>query len=195
MPPHFTFKKAPTGQTIFEGDLECRRCAYVKTNSEQCKRRSCKQLPYCFQHVKTVYGVEIKESTIPGAGLGLIAAKDFKKGDFIAPVLGERLTAQQLNHRYSTAPGATMPYTIRVGEQDYDGALMRYSGQYANSLFNNRTHRSKLTGTNAVFSRKRVENEWQPWIRSTKAIKKGQEVLAYYGNEYMLQDEFVSQTR
>lgn len=40
---------------------------------QRCRRRTRRQLPFCYEHARSILHVDIRPSTIPGAGLGLFA--------------------------------------------------------------------------------------------------------------------------
>ena len=73
----YTYTDTATDQTLFSGDLTCRQCTFVKGDGHRCQRRTCKTLPYCWQHTSSQLGVKVGPSTIPGAGSGLFATKKF----------------------------------------------------------------------------------------------------------------------
>lgn len=62
----------------------CQRCqATSKTTQSQCRRVTCKIADVCWQHLKSVYHLQVKRSRVPNAGLGLFtthAIKVPKKG-------------------------------------------------------------------------------------------------------------------
>ena len=95
-------------ETLFKGQLECQRCSYTR-EGYQCKHNTCKYLPMCWQHAAITYGVKVAPSTIAGAGNGLFALRDFKAGEWIAPLLGEIITAAEGDRRYGEA---TAPYVV-----------------------------------------------------------------------------------
>ena len=111
----------------------------------------------CWQHSATVYGVKVAPSTIPNAGYGLFALRDFKAGQWIAPVTGEVISNAELEKRYGDA---TAPYVVTYNGQHLDGALRRYVGQYSNSVFGKKglPLHSK---TNAVIA----SHNQQPWLK------------------------------
>ena len=191
----FSFTDKTDNHVLFQGTLECQQCEFMKPDGTQCKRRTCKALPYCYQHTEKALGVKIADSLIPHAGKGLFATKEFRgsinQKKWIAPVDGEHLTRPQIDARYT--PLATAPYTVENGAINYDGALKRYVGHYSNSLFG-AANRSKLTGTNAVIG---LHNQ-VPWLKAQvgKTIQPGREILTYYGNKYKLENHlFSSRTR
>ena len=61
--------------TDFVCKLECCRCEGETKTGGRCRRRTKKQLPYCYEHARTMLHVDIRPSTIPGAGKGLFALK------------------------------------------------------------------------------------------------------------------------
>lgn len=190
----FTFTRNADNQVLFKGALECKQCAYTKADGARCKRRTCKALPYCYQHSSSALGVKIAQSGIPGAGSGLYATKEFRGSNadkkWIAPLDGQHLTHQQVDQRYTAH--ATAPYTVEYGGMNYDGALKRYIGHYSNSMFSANNY-SKLSGTNAVIG---LHNH-VPWLKAQigKTIKPGREIFTYYGNQFKLENHlFKSRT-
>ena len=150
-------------------------------------------LPYCYQHLRSEIGVYVAPSDIKGAGLGLFAFKDFKKGAMITVLDGEPITDAEAQRRYGDA---TRPYVLeeKAGKM-VDGALERYVGQYANSQFSASTKRSIQKGTNSDFvSYKPPGKPRKVYIAATKKIKKDTEIVAWYGREYIL-DEGKAVTR
>ena len=74
-------------------EIKCTRCKYSATrrgHTFRCSRTTCKIGGYCFAHLKTLFGLEVKQSTIPGAGLGLFATRHFAHGA-IMPMTGTTL--------------------------------------------------------------------------------------------------------
>jgi hypothetical protein len=58
--------------------LDCKQCIFIKGNGQRCKRRTCVRKDYCWQHLRSQKGVDVRPSTLPGAGLGLFAYKTFR---------------------------------------------------------------------------------------------------------------------
>jgi hypothetical protein len=149
-------------------------------------------LPYCFQHSRSVLGLAVKPSLIADAGLGLFAARDFEAYSLVVEMNGELLTKKELESRY---PGdVTAPYVIQTSDNSfYDGALQRYIGQYANSVFSIRKpYGSVKSMCNAEFIMNTIDN--RPYIQTTKAVKAGTEILVWYCKDYRL-DTSKSTTR
>lgn len=140
------------------------RCDAIKPNGQQCKRRTRKG-DKCFQHLAIVDGLRIKKSTIPGAGLGLFAAKDFKKDVKVVDYKGEIS-----DH----ASGGD--YDLELAPDKFVNANKSvYVGSYSNMARakDKKKNNAKLTAYRG-----------QGRIKSTVPIKAGKEVLTSYGRNY-----------
>jgi hypothetical protein len=112
-----------------------------------------------------VDGLRIKKSTIPGAGLGLFAAKDFKKDTKVVDYKGE-----VSDH----ASGGD--YDLEIKPNKFVNANKSiYVGSYSNMARrgDGKTNNAKLTA---------YQSEGR--IKSTRPIKAGGEVLTSYGRSY-----------
>ena len=79
--------------------MVCPQCnARAESTKQQCRLRTCKFCPRCHFHTD----VEVKRSTIPGAGRGLFAKHLIKKGTQILDykVGTKKLTAAQYKAKY-----------------------------------------------------------------------------------------------
>lgn len=61
------------GSKSFKCNLLCAQCQALTKTGTQCKKTTCKYLPTCYQHTKSIYHLEVKPSRIPNAGNGLFA--------------------------------------------------------------------------------------------------------------------------
>lgn len=146
--------------------------------------------PYCNEHVKSVLFVEVKQSTIDGAGLGLFALKLFKKpatqsrrkgfggkgnGEFIVDYCGTRCS--------SIPSGSGSLYLLQISSQEYiDGQnpAVASVGRYVNTA----RPTSKRNMNNAKFvvnSRTKTVS-----IKATRNIYPGQEIFVPYGNSFRI---------
>ena len=66
-------------------ELETRRCAHPGG----CARQVTLGLPLCWQHTRLALGLRVAESTIPNAGKGLFALRDFAKDEWICDYGGD----------------------------------------------------------------------------------------------------------
>ena len=69
--------------------------------------------PLCLTHTEALLGLTIKPSSIPGAGFGLFAVRDFEPNSRLAPYLGEVLSKAQLDARYGDSH-FTAPYALQI---------------------------------------------------------------------------------
>lgn len=122
---------------------------------------------------------EARQSTIPGAGLGLFMLEEAKAGDRVAVYTGTPLTAAEAAH-------STSPYLFQVNKnlvldaQDPTHANGRYinDGAVAGREVNARFGAARFAVTCKETGRPYVS------VRATRTIPAGTEVLASYGRGY-----------
>src|SRR4051794_9274951 len=90
------FYKSANGTSNVRCNLECTQCEAQRKVGGRCKRTTCK-------HMKSQLSVQVKKSTIPRAGFGLFALKDFRKGQKIAPYPGKIINDRQKSRMYGHA--------------------------------------------------------------------------------------------
>lgn len=152
----------------FQCSLQCIRCIARTKHAGRCKRRSCRFVPYCWQHLRSQKGLQVKKSGIPTAGWGLFATRPFKKNELIIRYRGEKVTPTELEHRYDyDGYNVTAPYAI----DGVDAACRRGAAAYINS-----TH-----GTN-INANVRITPSLN--VRANRAIRKGDELFTNYGRDY-----------
>ena len=141
--------------------------------------------PYCWVHAKKIYGVQRKDSAVPGAGKGLFATKDFSVNEWIVPYGGESITARCLDLRY---PGdTTAPYAVDDTRNRYiDGACVRGLGSLANGNFNGGGYALPWDQHNAEIADRPNREKW---IKAIEDIYSGDEIFVYYGDDYFLDDD------
>ena len=153
-------------------NLDVKRCTATNKTGGQCGRKTGQQLPFCTQHSKQQLGLEIKKSTIPGAGWGLFALKLFKKNDKIASYEGRKMTQYQIDEMYGKTKNDLAPYTVKQSRDKFlDGACSRPLAGFAN---NKPKHNN---ATLAVTSR--TVN-----LKATKKIEPSKEIFTGYGRHY-----------
>lgn len=163
---------------------ECRICSGKTANGAPCRRRTCKTFKYCWQHLLKETGLFVKPSKVPGAGDGLFTSKPIKKNTNIAKYEGERISKTELDRRYGDA---TAPYVLEYPRGVFIDARSTQSSiaRYANACDypgNRRACNAKLSGVNG-------------YLRSTKNIASGAEILTPYGSEYWLDVNVEKTTR
>lgn len=150
------------------------QCAYEGANG-RCKRKTTITHPYCAEHTREVLGVEVKASQIPGAGLGLWAVRDFKKGQMLFNYGGERLSVREYNERYDKeemgAYGITLNSRFVLDARATDAGVARYVCSYQGS--------GKKPNMEYVTDGKVVE------MWTIRSIKAGEELFSDYGTEML----------
>jgi hypothetical protein len=91
--------------------------------------------PFCHEHTKQTLRLQIKKSTIDGAGDGLFAYNPkggcvFKKYDYIASFHGEILTHEEFRERYGAKYDESdekwfTPYSAQAGDKIIDAIIVR----------------------------------------------------------------------
>lgn len=175
----------------FRCNVRCGRCTFVKPNAERCKNRVCIGTPVCWVHTKRLYGVRCAQSNVAAAGKGLFAVTGFGFDDWICPYGGENINQNCLDMRYEEDETAT--YATRVSANSIiDGACVRGIGAMANGLFRNDGRPRSENSHNAKIVTRRNRGLW---LKATRNIPAGREIFAFYGYEYIIQDEYNHVTR
>jgi hypothetical protein len=118
--------------------------------------------------------IEIKESTIPKAGQGAFATVDIPTQTTIGEYLGKIYNGKEMEN----ARGAYL-FSVRVKDKEIkiiDGKSKSNSSwvRFVNSPL-------KYEDGNAHF----YQYDQRIFIKTRKPIKKGEEIFAYYGDEYV----------
>lgn len=115
----------------FQGD-SCRQCSHLHNNGARCRSVSGYDYRFCDRHLLQHYHVVIQPSRIPGAGLGLFAARCFRRGDLIGRFAGELIDNQEYERRYTQSSGFA-PYVLGVDNNtSHDESVARTAFSYAN---------------------------------------------------------------
>jgi len=125
------------------------------------------------------YILVVKESGIPDSGLGLFTESDIKRGALILPYEGDILTMKEVRERYGDRI-QTAPYLYFVSYKKCVDALYNIEAfaRYANDAngfvtYEGVKNNSEFTNVRGV-----------PYIKATKNIKAGSEILVDYGGDY-----------
>ena len=135
-----SFSYAPTlaSPITFKCNFHCQRCFAQTKTAAQCSRTTCKYLPYCHTHLKSICGLKVAPSTIPNAGDGLYATRDFAVGEVITVYYGQKLTVQQKNQRYGMGAVGLSTYGFTGNKRNphsvVDGACYRSASVFANDV-------------------------------------------------------------
>lgn len=161
---------------------ECVRCnATNASNGNQCSRTTCKYPALCWQHSKTQAGLKIAPSRIPGAGQGLFATREFKKGQTICLYGDVNTTSEEYEENQSG-------YGVQYSRDEVADAASTQAGigRYADDCkVANRPH--ACAGNNARFAINRRAR--RVTLKATKKIKVGDEIYVPYGRQYWRRHE------
>lgn len=163
---------------------DCQRCTARNRDNRQCARKTCKIAHVCWQHLKSLFHLQVKKSTIAGAGLGLFTTEPIKvkKG-------GTKRIVQYSAHNR---------YTKRLSERDVGRIYGDALAVYVWCKNKNECYDAKSTqSTNA----RRANACDRPghrrpcnarithggYIVAQKSIPKGGEIFVSYGPEYWKQ--------
>jgi uncharacterized protein len=154
---------------------ECDRCHGTTKGGVRCSRTTCQTARYCWQHLIKESGLRVRRSSIPRAGLGLYAEKDYPKGKLIGAYTGDIIDKAELDKRYGKNTQAA--YVLGTAKNRFIDARSTQScvARYANGCDKPRSG-SKVK-CNADFTTRAN-------LRATRKIEKGDEIFARYGRSY-----------
>lgn len=167
------------GQRICQ--LKCWRCVASLPDRTRCQEISCRTLPVCPFHLRTLMHLEVKPAGVKGDGLFACHPDAdptdpvFRKGDLVGTYFGERMPMEDKAKRYGYHVG---PYVMgsNTTSEAFDAACLR---SYA-SIIN---HSAKPNVAFVLVDPGTTEHAYIV-LRATKQIKHGQELLANYGPRF-----------
>ncbi|MEI6371517.1 MAG: reverse transcriptase domain-containing protein [Nostocales cyanobacterium ELA608] len=145
------------------------RCVADNAQGDQCGAKTAKGR-YCHNHMRLEEGLRVTKSTVAKAGFGLFAARDFEKGQHVADYTGDQLMlrADQDGGEY------VLQMTKREG---IDAARTNTGyGRWANDPKGS----GMRANTEFVVNHKHRTGR----LRTTRAVKKGEELFVSYGPSY-----------
>jgi hypothetical protein len=175
--------------TGFKCKLQCMRCQYINPLTEkQCQRQSCRSLPYCWQHLITVYKVRLGTTTLTDARgqpyhfVGLFACDPtrgpgeviFAANQRIMPYFAEEISDAEQARRYKDS---TASHGVHSGGKSWDGACVRGAAANANTRGQYDLNNAKISATKPI-----------PSLVATKRIRNGEEIFVYYSDDYEFTD-------
>jgi SET domain-containing protein len=114
------------------------------------------------------------DSTIPNTGTGLFTAEDINKGELIVEYTGEITTWDEVKHDASNAYIYFVNEDYVINAKNTPGVIARYA---------NDAH--GLTRVKGKFNNSKFANvDGKIFIKATRHIKAGEEILVDYGKDY-----------
>jgi uncharacterized protein len=123
-------------------------------------------------------GLYVDDSTIPGAGLGLFAKKDFEKDQIICEFGGELIDELEVNKRNKDKRG---DYFVDMGD---DLTLDSYESDCMAKYANDARGPRKVPGLRNNSEIVVYSDDYSVCIVATRPIKAGEEILVEYGKSY-----------
>lgn len=157
--------------------MDCTQCQAMTKNKVRCKLNTCRQYPYCWIHLKSIDNLQVKKSTIRGAGKGLfyVGKKDFPKNKKITDY-----SAKTISQR----PDEKSDYNLKVSTGRYlnSTSSSNYVGRYINDARGtNKNTNVRFTKGTRIYEK---NNRYNVPIYTTKKIKPNTELLMNYGRTY-----------
>jgi SET domain-containing protein len=158
------------------------RCVAKTRTGRRCKRRTCVRGDYCYQHLASVKGLEVKKSSLTAAGLGLWAVRAFKKGENIIEYTGEKMSKKQFDKlRPESDYGFLLNKELVLDARRTTAGV----GRYSNDCRLQNKKKKQCQGANSRFVVDSKQKTVQ--IRATRNIRAGEEVFVPYGKAYWKQ--------
>lgn len=158
-------------------------CAYVN-GREPCMKWTTLSYPFCSDHLRSECNLEIKTSTIPGAGLGL-----FYVGDKTVPA--KTIITQYSGYRVTVQPNFDSIYLYEFSHDKFldSEPLDNYPGRYINDAqntpFKNNVDWSGSARPMFKYNRQCVN------IYTKCEIQPGEELFISYGEAYWNSREII----
>jgi len=181
-------------QKTFKCALKEARCTFF--DESPCDRRVVFTHPYCTDHLRDKFQIEIKKSTIKGAGLGLFVCENesFENDQVVAYYIGDMTSKDELDQKYGEF---TAPYAFSLGligaegeEMVIDAACVRGPAAYIN-------HAEAGQANSAFFIQPHDKRTNGPvlYVKALRSIRAEEEIFASYGQDYKFNEGSTVSTR
>ena len=96
--------------------MVCPQCKAITDKGERCKNHTCRNVNYCWIHLRKIDGLAIKDSDIPNAGKGVFATRDFplKQKDKGSKKPIAYYSAKEITHE----PDPFSAYVLQVNKRE-----------------------------------------------------------------------------
>jgi len=166
--------------------MTCDRCTAITKNGTRCKLHTCRTLKYCWIHLKSIDGLQIKKSGIPNADLGLFATKSFPYSKTRVDPTITYYSARTI----SDTPNRGSEYVLKVNDKPQyldSWSPSNFVGRYINS-FKNHPDKSKRRANVRFTKGSRIYRKDDRYVVPIKQkamkINKGDELFINYGSDY-----------
>jgi hypothetical protein len=150
--------------------MPTQRCTSDNCSGTRCLGKT-KFGEYCWRHLPLHQSVKIK--LFKGLGRGLIADKDFKRGDFIAVYNGDIYTTDSEH-----PPDYPSNYVLQLSKG------VRIDASRTNTSVGRLINDPRGTGFKANACFVADQKKRTVWIKATKGVKKGDQFFIDYGHAY-----------
>ena len=164
--------------------MPCEQCQAITKNGTRCKLHTCRTLKYCWIHLKSIDGLQIKTSEVPDAGLGLFSTK---KRPYSKNKADPTITYYS-SDRISDNPNERSDYILEVSDNQYLDSENpnNFVGRYINSFKNHPTKSKRkanvrFTQGTRIFKK---DDRYVVPIKQKAKIDKGDELYINYGSDY-----------
>ena len=150
--------------------MPSQRCTATTKTGAHCRQRTARG-QFCWNHLASIRGLRIKKSAVPGAGLGLFAARPLPK-DYTVDYTGDRIPLAADN-------GGT--YFLQTTQREAIDAARTNCGEgrWVNDP------RGTAARANAVFVVYTPPGSQRTaCVRTLRPVPKGEEILVKYGADY-----------
>ena len=155
---------------------ECVRCSAQTKKGARCKRTTYMYSKFCNAHAKQLFGLYLKNSSMPDSGKGLFTAKDISPQTRIAKHTGA-IKTQAENRADPSGYAVATPRGKVVDAASTQSGIARYTNdcRAANKRLN------QCKGNNAKFTISTRGGVTSVWLTSTKRIPAGSEIFVSCG--------------
>jgi hypothetical protein len=151
--------------------MPSQRCTADNKKGKQCGSRTCNG-EYCWNHLLSVNGLRIKNSTILRAGRGLFAARDFPRGTEVTMYTGDNVPGNADNYDGSE-------YVFELSLRSAIDAARTNTAP--GRMINDATGSGKKTNNCTWLVNRRNKTVR---LTATRLVKKGEEFFVSYGPNY-----------
>jgi hypothetical protein len=151
--------------------MPSQRCTATTRRGAHCQQRTAKG-QYCWNHLRVIAGLRIKRSNVPGAGMGLFAARDLPAG-YDVDYTGDRV-------RLDTAADGGA-YFLQIRRDEAIDAARTNAGEarWVNDPRGTDMRANSEFVLHTPPGRPRVA-----YVRTLRRVPRGEEILVKYGAQY-----------